>query len=430
MLRYRRATAVIQGTTWNDTRCFSFIDTWLLRTIARYAGDAPVQVYLGDGETRDPRSPWPVIRILDRATALRVLLDPDVGFGDGYMAGRIRADGDLVAALEGVYRAIGDGPSPGWLSSVVSRWLQRAQNNTLRGSHDNIERHYDLGTDFYELWLDRELVYTCAYFPDPAMALEEAQVSKMDYVCRKLALRPGETVVEAGCGWGALALHMARHYNVSVKAFNISREQIRYARRRAAAEGLSHRVEFVEDDYRNMRGHYDVFVSVGMLEHVGVDHYAEFGDVIQRAIGNSGRGLLHFIGRNRPYHLSNWIRRRVFPGAHPPSLREASPVLERGDYMVLDVENLRLHYARTLEHWLERFEQACANGSGKFSDEFLRAWRLYLAGSLVAFRVGTLQLFQIVFAGRDCANLPWTRDGLYNADAGAQMTWKHSTSSS
>ena len=191
----------------------------------------------------------------------------------------------------------------------------------------------------------------------------------MDLVCRKLRLKPGERVVEAGCGWGSLALFMARQYGVSVRAFNISAEQIAYARERARRKGLTDRVEFVEDDYRNVSGPYDVFVSVGMLEHVGA---AGLPDARPRdrplADATDGRGLLHFIGRNRPAPLNPWIRKRIFPGAYPPTLREVfEHVLEPQDLSVLDVENLRLHYAKTLEHWRQRFEAAVEAGAARCS---------------------------------------------------------------
>jgi cyclopropane-fatty-acyl-phospholipid synthase len=237
----------------------------------------------------------------------------------------------------------------------------------------------------------------------------------MDYVCRKLDLKPGETVVEAGCGWGSLALHMARHYEVSVRAFNISREQVRYARQRAEDEGLADRVEFVEEDYRNIDERCDAFVSVGMLEHVGLRNYATLGAVIDRCLApGRGRGLLHFIGRNRLRPLNAWIRKRIFPGAYPPTLRQVmEEILEPWSLSVLDVENLRLHYARTLRHWLHRFEGAADEVRQMFDEPFVRAWRLYLAGSEAAFATGWLQLFQVTFARPDKDDVPWTRADLY-----------------
>jgi cyclopropane-fatty-acyl-phospholipid synthase len=307
--------------------------------------------------------------------------------------------------------------------------MQRLRANTPRRSSNNVHHHYDLRTDFYQRWLDSQLVYTCAYFPTPEATLEEAQIAKMDHVCRKLQLTPGESVVEAGCGWGALALHMARHYGVRVKAFNLSHEQIVFARQRARQEGIDSQVEFIEDDYRNVSGRFDVFASVGMLEHVGLSCHADLGRVIHRSIGESGRGLLHFIGRNRPEPFSAWIRKQIFPGAYAPALGEAVEILEPWNFSVCDVENLRLHYAKTLEHWLERFERAAQQVSAMYGAIFVRAWRLYLAGSLVAFRTGTLQLFQITFTGPECRRVPWTRAHLYEPGARErQPQWMHAMS--
>jgi len=235
----------------------------------------------------------------------------------------------------------------------------------------------------------------------------------MDHVCRKVRLQPGERIVEAGCGWGGLALHMARQYGVKVKAFNISHEQIVYARWRARQEALDGSVEFIEDDYRNIHGRFDALISVGMLEHVGREHYRELGRVIHRTVGDSGRGLLHFIGRSRPRPLNAWLRKHIFPGAYPPTLREMMEMFEPWNFTVLDVENLRLHYARTLEHWLERFERSRQQVAALFDDRFVRMWRLYLAGSAAAFHTGTMQLFQVVFAGSECNAIPWTRAYMY-----------------
>ena len=243
----------------------------------------------------------------------------------------------------------------------------------------------------------------------------------MDYICRKLRLQRGETVIEAGCGWGALALHMARHYGVRVKAFNISREQLRHARERAREENLDHLVEFIEDDYRNASGKFDAFVSVGMLEHVGRENYSQLGSVIHRLIGDGGRGLLHFIGRREPGEFSRWIRKRIFPGAHAPTLREAMQVLEPFGYFVRDVEDLRSHYAKTLEHWLEQFDKASEKVIAMYGAEFERAWRLYLAGSIAGFTAGTLQLFQIVFSGAEFESMPWTRADLYGGQGEERM---------
>ena len=254
------------------------------------------------------------------------------------------------------------------------------------------------------------MLYTCAYFPTPDDSLEAAQVAKMDLICRKLRLAPGERVVEAGCGWGSLALFMAANYGVSVRAFNVSVEQIAYAREHARRAGLSDRVEFVEDDYRNAKGTCDAFVSVGMLEHVGLPDYPTFGSVIDGTLSANGRGLLHFIGRDRPEPLNPWIRKRIFPGGYAPTLTEVfDGALAPHGLSVLDVENLRLHYEKTLDHWLRRFNDAADRVARMFDESFERAWRLYLAGSQVAFRTGSMQLFQVVFARGGSNRIPWVR---------------------
>lgn len=406
------------------------VDYWLGEKILKAVGRAPIRIVLGDGQAIAPPgvSPVATVVIRDRRTLAELCIDPEIGFGDAYADGRIQVEGDLVRLLEAVDKVWPVDRS--WYSRLSSKTMDLWQSNDLHGSRRNIHRHYDLGNDFYKLWLDRQLVYTCAYFPMPDVTLEQAQIAKMDHVCRKVRLQPGETVVEAGCGWGALALHMARHYGVRVKAFNISREQISFARERARHDGLEAQVEFIEDDYRNISGKFDVFMSVGMLEHVGVDRYRDFGEVIYRSIGDRGRGLLHFIGRNQDATFSRWIRKRIFPGAHAPGLQRALEVLEPRNFSVLDVENLRLHYARTLEHWLDRFEKSKQQITAMYDARFVRAWRLYLAGSVAAFQAGTLQLFQIVFTGSRAEPVWWTRAPLYTEGRPdvEKIKWIHAVS--
>jgi cyclopropane-fatty-acyl-phospholipid synthase len=387
-----------------------WFDRVLLGALQRGTAPAPVRLAIGtpDNSVTTLPSSMPTVWIRDRSTLLALARNPQINFGDLYSEGRIEIEGDLVDVIERLYEL------PVSLSShIFSRCLSWLESNSPGGSRKNIHHHYDISNDFYQLWLDPQMVYTCAYFPEPTTTLEEAQRAKMDLVCRKVWLKPGETVVEAGCGWGALALHMAEQYGVKVKAFNISSEQIAFARERAQREGLASRVEFIQDDYRNITSRADAFVSVGMLEHVGKSHYTELARTIWRTIGDSGRGLLHFIGRNRPRAMNAWIRRRIFPGAYPPGLREVMQFLEPHDFSVHDVENLRMHYARTCECWLNEFEHHFDAVKERLGEQFARMWRLYLAGSIAAFRFGSLQLFQVVFAGKQCSSQPWNRSYLY-----------------
>ena len=405
-----------RGRTTGARKALSSPEGYLVRRLLSSLGDPPLRLTLWNGETITA-STGPalgVVQIADRAALLRLLINPDLYFGEAYSDGSIEIEGDLVSLIEAVYdhRRKPITPYARWINRAA-RWINHCRRNTLSAARNNIHHHYDLGNAFYSLWLDQQMSYTCAFFPAPDMTLEQAQIAKMDLVCRKLRLRPEETVVEAGCGWGALALHMAQHYGARVRAFNISREQIAYARTRAKALDVASRVEFIEDDYRNIDGRYDAFVSVGMLEHVGPRHYDALGQVIHRCLTANGRGLLHSIGQNQPAALNAWIEKRIFPGAYPPTLREMVAILEPHGFSIIDVENLRLHYALTLKHWLHRFEEARGRVAAMFDESFVRAWRLYLAGSRAAFSTGQLQLFQVQFARSAYHDVPWTRSYLY-----------------
>jgi len=403
-----RVAAAQSGSPARVTR----LDRWLAVRVQHTIDAARVRLELWDGSSPfdAPHAAIGDLVVRDRRTLFGLAINPDVWFAEGYATGQVEIRGPFQAMLDAMSRAsLAD---PTWRDRMAA---VLAVANSPSGARRNVHHHYDLGNAFYERWLDTELVYTCAYFPDPGMPLEDAQRAKLDLVCRKLRLQPGETVVEAGCGWGALALHMARHYGVRVKAFNVSREQLAYARERAAREGFTNQVEFIDDDYRNVRGEFDVFVSVGMLEHVGLRHFPTLAEVLRRSVRrDGGRGLLHFIGRDMPRPLNAWIRRRIFPGAYPPTLNEvATRVLVPAGMSIVDVENLRLHYARTLAHWCDRFDAAKDDVRELFGEEFRRAWKMYLGGSQAAMATGWMQLFQVVFAPRESSPPFWTRAELY-----------------
>lgn len=388
---------------------------WLISKLMALLGNPPVTIVLWNGSRVSPadgRSVGTVI-IRDRKTFFKLFVQTELHFGDAFCRGDIEIDGELIAILEAIYRSRSKVVKNNLVGGYLTKIINSPQLNSLAGSRDNIHHHYDIGNDFYRLWLDEKMQYTCAYFFTPSATLEEAQTAKMDHVCKKLGLRPGETVAEAGCGWGGLALHMARQCGVRVKAFNISHQQVLAARERAKAAGLDDRVEYIEDDYRNISGRFDAFVSIGMLEHVGPDNYQELGKVVRRSLKETGRGLIHSIGRNRAERMDPWIERHIFPGAYIPALTEMMGIFETSGFSILDVENLRMHYAKTLEHWLVRFDSAHERISEMYDRNFLRAWRLYLAGSLASFTTGDLQLFQVVFAHPGNNDIPWSRAHLY-----------------
>ena len=385
---------------WFDQQC--------LERLVRHLSGAPIEFRLWDNQSVNcgPGPSLGTVAIRDRATLTRLVTRPALAFGEAYVSGGLQVRGDLASMLEATNRALAGRP-------YQRSW--RTRGSSTRDARHNIHVHYDLGNEFYRLWLDEDMVYTCAYFERPDATLETAQRAKLDLVCRKLGLRPGQHVIEAGCGWGALALHMARHYGVTVTAYNISGAQLDFARERAARERVTDRVTFVDGDYRSISGRCDAFVSIGMLEHVGRQHYLDLGGVIDRVLDRqTGRGLLHFIGRAHPMPFNPWITRHIFPGAYAPSLAEVLPaVLERHRLPVLDVENLRLHYAETLRHWLDRFERQVDVIRTRFDERFVRMWRLYLASAQASFQSGDLQLFQIGFGRTGDNAIPWTRRSLY-----------------
>jgi cyclopropane-fatty-acyl-phospholipid synthase len=406
----RAAGASGRRATWSDR--------WVARRVQQTIAPANVRLELWDRSSPYDAARPPIgdLVVHDRRTLVGLAVNPDLYFGEAYMAGRLDVRGPLEPVVEALSRL---SLTPSWRSRIGRRLVIP---NTLRAARDNVHHHYDLGNSFYQQWLDRELVYTCAYFEREEMSLDDAQRAKMDLVCRKLRLQSGDTVVEAGCGWGALALFMARHYGVHVKAFNVSREQLAFARERAAREGLASRVEFIDDDYRNVRGTFDVFVSIGMLEHVGLHRLKTLAEVLRRTVRrDGGRGLLHFIGRDTTCPLNPWVRRRIFPGAYPPTLAEVTTrVLVPAGMSVVDVENLRLHYARTLDFWASNYEAAKDSVRQTYGDQFTRAWELYLAGSQAAFASGWMQLFQVLFAPRESVPPFWSRADLYT-DSGRQQ---------
>ena len=388
-------------------------ERYLLRRVLDAMGSPRFAVALWDGFKISPKDATPVatVNVHSRSALNQLLRQGDMGFGDAFSNGGISVEGDLVAMLVAAFTV----PEPTGIAAVMKSLQQRKPRvNTKDGSRENIHHHYDIGNDFYRLWLDKEMQYTCAYFPEDELTIEAAQQAKMDHICRKLQLRPGDRVAEAGCGWGGLARHMALNYGATVSSWNVSAEQVQYATDRAKAEGYDDRVTYVLDDYRNITGEYDAFVSVGMLEHVGLDNYTELGGVVDRCLTQNGRALVHTIGRNRPRLMNAWIEKRIFPGAYPPTIKEMMEIFEPNRFSVLDVENLRLHYAKTLAHWLARYDASDEQVQAEFGEDFARAWRLYLAGSQAAFLAGGLQLFQVVFTRERNNELAATRRHLYS----------------
>lgn len=396
-------------------------DHRLIHRILRRAGNPRISIRLWNGdEVRATESrPVACMELRERRAALELLRSPSLGFGECYSNGLIEVHGDFLAFVNEITAATTRKRADRHYGPRIGSMLNAMRSHSLTRSWHNVHHHYDLGNDFYKLWLDERMVYTCAYYDTPAASLAQAQFAKLEHVCRKLRLQPGQTVIEAGCGWGALALHMAEYYGVTVTAYNNSAEQVAFARDRAVALGLNDRVKFVEDDYRSIDERCDAFVSVGMLEHVGLANFRTLGELIRHSLKPEGIGLIHSIGRSHPQKMDSWIVKHIFPGGHVPSLSEMMAVLEPYKFSVLDIENLRLHYARTCAMWLQNFEAVSDEVAAMYNKEFVRMWRLYLAGSAAGFQSGTLQLYQVLFAPPGSNNVPWTRQYQYPGESGA-----------
>ena len=376
-------------------------------------------VHLPDGRTRSfgsgqPQAEW-VLRTPH--TLKRILLDPELMLGETYMDGEWDVPdvphGSLIALLEVLMRNFPESlpqkrnPLLGLCKGLLRR------GNGIRRSYRNVAHHYDLDEWLFRLFLDQDMQYSCAYFYQPNISLNEAQRAKRYHIMHKLLLQPGQRVLDIGCGWGGLALHLAEHAGVKVTGLTLSREQLRVAQQRAKERGLEDRVEFLLQDYREHHGSYDRIVSVGMFEHVGTLHYPYYFAQVARLLHSDGVALLHTIGRSGPPGETNpWIQKYIFPGGYNPALSEVSAAVERSGLITCDVEVLRLHYAMTLAAWAKRFQAERTQIAVRMGERFCRMWEFYLAACEASFRWRDLVVYQIQLARRVDA-VPITRSYLY-----------------
>jgi len=360
------------------------------------------------------------VRLADRKTAFAIARNPRLGLGEAYMDGRlVIEDGDILSLMETV---VGSNP---WeeggggrkkLNRGKSRLKALFRRNEARRSRHNVAHHYDIGNDLYRLFLDDDLQYSCAYFTDPANSLEQAQLDKKAHIAAKLALEPGHHVLDIGCGWGGTALYLNRVAGARVTGITLSEEQLKIARERAAAAGVADQVRFELIDYRQVEGHFDRIVSIGMFEHVGAAHYDEFFAKCRALLKPDGVMLLHTIGKfGKSSSPDPFTDKYIFPGYHLPSLSQMAAASEKARLITTDVETLRLHYAFTLRHWLERTRKAKARIVGLYDERFFRMWEFYLAGGIVGFEFGTMCNYQLQYA-RDRRALPITRDYMLEAE--------------
>ncbi len=393
--------------------------TWLERTLSRRIRIGRLTV-LGPGTRRrvfgaaPPDAPHldVVVRLKDRCTAWRIAFWPDLYVGQAYMDATLTIEqGRLEDLLEIGLRNTAGPPRRNLLARGLRALLHRLQQaNSGDRARRNVVAHYDLSDVLYFNFLDEDRQYSCAYFADPELTLEEAQRAKKAHIAAKLLLRPGQRVLDIGCGWGGLALTLARTGQGQVTGITLSAEQLAVARRRAEAAELDHRVSFALEDYRALKGRFDRIVSVGMFEHVGTPYYRAFFAKIAGLLTEDGVAVIHAIGRmDGPGVASAWIRKYIFPGGYVPALSEVLPAVERAGLWVTDIEILRLHYAETLRHWRARFTANLDAIREKYGERFCRMWLFYLTASEMSFRHDGLMVFQLQLA-RSIDAVPLTRD--------------------
>jgi cyclopropane-fatty-acyl-phospholipid synthase len=365
------------------------------------------------------------IAVHDSRTIRRLVVNPTLALGEAYMDGGLIPDGcgiyDVIEVLALNVMANATGHPLARLRSALGVLRRRIdQYNPAHRARRNVAHHYDLNGRLYSLFLDRDRQYSCAYFPRGDETLEEAQIAKKRHIAAKLCLdRPGLSVLDIGCGWGGLALTMARDLGALVTGVTLSTEQLAEARGRAETEGLQDRVTFELLDYRKLDRRFDRIVSVGMFEHVGVVHYREFCDTVARCLEPDGVALLHSIGRSDgPGFTNPWIAKYIFPGGYCPALSEVVPQVEKSGLIATDIEVLRLHYAETLRHWRRRFAANRDTIASLYDERFCRMFEFYLCGSEIAFRHEGHMVFQIQLAHRQTA-VPLTRDYITAFEAAA-----------
>ncbi len=372
------------------------------------------------GESGD--GPALTLHVHDKKTMRRLCINPDLALGEAFMEGTLTVENGTIRDVIGlIFDNMSDGPP--LPQDVLMRPLRPIlrrfhQYNPISRAQRNVSHHYDLSRRLYELFLDADEQYSCAYFTDPSISIEAAQDAKKRHIAAKLLLKPGMRVLDIGSGWGGLALTLAETAGVDVTGLTLSREQLAVANERARARGVSDRVRFHLRDYRAETGVYDRIISVGMFEHVGVNHYETFFETVNRLLAPEGVMLLHSIGRlTGPGRTNSWIRKYIFPGGYAPALSEVLPVVEQFGLLTTDIEILRMHYAMTINRWQERFTENRNEIALLYDERFCRMWEFYLAGAEMDFRHLRAMVFQLQLA-KSIDTVPLTRDYMFEWEKG------------
>lgn len=399
------------------------MDKLIFRALDRLVKKGSLRVTTAKGTTTsfgDGEGPPVAVRFRSSSAQRRVMADPELRLGEAFVDGDMVLDNGTIMDLLELLLSQDTTSRP--LSSKVLAGLRFVlrrfgQRNIRRRSKRNVAHHYDITGKLYDLFLDADRQYSCAYFETETASLDEAQQAKKRHIAAKLLVDRGSRVLDIGCGWGGLALYLAETFSAHVTGVTLSTEQLEFARSRVADASNGGRLDFQLQDYRDVTGRFDRIVSVGMFEHVGVDHYDAFFRKCRDLLDDDGVVLLHSIGRSdAPGFTNPWIAKYIFPGGYIPSLSEVLPAIERSGLVVTDIEILRLHYAETLRHWRQRFLSRRAAAIELFDERFARLWEFYLCVSELAFRYQGMMVFQMQIAKRQEA-VPLTRGYIESKEA-------------
>ena len=381
--------------------------------------DASGKRHVFSGSTADGPDGVPLkpvsMKVHDARLYHKLVFNPELNMGEAYMDGGVTFEEgstirDFLVLFSANRYSLADLPIQKALYKVKMLLRKLQQSNRKGEATTNVSHRYDIGSVLYKLFLDKNLLYSCAYFQEESDTLEDAQRNKLRLIASKMDLKPGQRVLDIGCGWGDMALYLAQIENVEVTGVTLSKEQQELASRRAKEMGLDKRVRFELKDYRDVEGRFDRIVSIGMFEHVGVHHYDEFFDHVNALLPDDGVMLLHSIGKmSPPGTASPWYRKYIFPGAYSPALSEVFEVIERKHLWCLDLEFLRLHYAYTLAHWCERFEKNRDKVVEMYDERFARMWEFYLISAEMMFRTGSQLVFHMQLSRKRDA-VPLQRD--------------------
>lgn len=395
------------------------LDTMLTRVIRT----GTLEVIDAEGELHrygSTEEPFARVRLHDRRLYNSLVWDPDLKAGEAYMDGTLTIESGTLRDFLTLFAINRDGSRKLSVSKPLRKLAKRAkallQRNTLGQARRNVAHHYDLSNELYGLFLDRGMNYSCAYYRSEADTIEEAQQNKLRHIAAKLNLKPGQRVLDIGCGWGGMAIYLSQHFDVHVTGVTLSREQLALAKERAAQLGLADKVDFRFQDYREVTGPFDRIVSIGMFEHVGISYFPQYFEKIRSLLTADGVALVHAIGRKGgPGSTGKWLRKYIFPGGYSPALSETFTAIERSGLWVTDMEIWRLHYAHTLRAWHDRFQENRGKAAALLGERFCRMWEFYLVSSELSFRYFKHMVFQIQMA-KTLETLPLQRDYMMVAE--------------